>query len=284
MLKLSICMPTYNRAEKFKRLLDFLYREVSEMPYRKDIEFVVCNNCSTDNTKDVVKSSKLFNSDCNTRYICNSKNIGLLGNIGVSYQKAPIGEYVWIMGDDDDYVPGIVDKVFEQVNKNEYSYIFINHDGISKGKAVMPSAIEGVDADKTNCSVVLDLFNAHGTTMMFMSACIFRTDLVKDAFKHRKLDLVTPCYLSFYCASQGKTKIIKDILIHDSFDGISWRKDSYKVFDFQIPQVLHRLYKLSYDKRYISETFSRYIKTRGGYYNILKRTVKHHIQMFVHWK
>lgn len=274
MIKLSISLPTYNRASKIGSLLDFLYEEVKDKSYRSEIEFVVCNNCSPDNTEAVVNGSKLFNSDCNTRYICNPKNLGLLGNIGVSYQKAPQGEYVWTMGDDDDYEPGIVGKVFEQVDKGVYSYIFINHNCISKGEIVVPSAIQGVDADKTDCSVVLDMFNAHGTTMMFMSACVFKTSLVKESFKHKSLDLVTPCYLSFYCASQGKTKIIKDIMIHDSFDGISWSKSSHLVFDIQIPRLLKSLYKLPYDQIYVKDTYHRYINKQGGHWSIFKRSIK----------
>lgn len=52
--RLSICIPTYNRAEKLKMMLDSIYLEYEEL--KDKIQICISNNHSSDNTNEVVKA------------------------------------------------------------------------------------------------------------------------------------------------------------------------------------------------------------------------------------
>lgn len=68
---LSICIPTYNRAEVLKQCLESI---VTNNYFREDIEIVVSDNHSTDNTSSIVfEYSKHYS---NIKYYRNKENIG----------------------------------------------------------------------------------------------------------------------------------------------------------------------------------------------------------------
>ena len=87
---LSICIPTYNRCDKVLALLRFLSSELENNVFVNDIEIIVSDNCSTDDTKDRVlqftEGSNFF------IYHGNQSNLGLIGKWGeISWSG-----YIWI--------------------------------------------------------------------------------------------------------------------------------------------------------------------------------------------
>jgi glycosyltransferase involved in cell wall biosynthesis len=119
---LSICITTYNRAAWLDINLRNLMRLWPE-PH-PDVEFVVCDNTSTDNTSDVV-SPYLARSDF--RYIRNAKNVGMLGNLRVTTAQAQ-GEYVWILGDDDLVCSGSIERVLNAIHSHtEIALLYLNY-------------------------------------------------------------------------------------------------------------------------------------------------------------
>lgn len=102
----SVILPTYNRAH----LIDRAIRSVLNQTYQ-DFELIVVDDCSTDNTKEVVKSFK----DERITYIKHEKNKGAAAarNTGI---KAAKGEYIAFQDSDDDWFPEKLKKqmkVFE---------------------------------------------------------------------------------------------------------------------------------------------------------------------------
>lgn len=90
--KVTIALPTYNRAQKF-------LRPAIECALGQDwenLEIIVSDNCSTDNTADVVKSY----SDKRLRYIRQDKNIGANNNFNFCVSEAS-GSYFLLFHDDD---------------------------------------------------------------------------------------------------------------------------------------------------------------------------------------
>jgi len=63
-----------------------------------DIEVVVSDNCSTDETEDIVRWAQQFGQ---IRYNRNKTNIGAGPNFNLLIEKLAQGEYCWIIGDDD---------------------------------------------------------------------------------------------------------------------------------------------------------------------------------------
>ena len=92
---LSICIPTYNRAYRLNDLLALLVYEIK--PLNGSVEVVVCDNCSTDDTRQVASQYKEIRL---VKYFRNSQNIGIASNI-MHVPSLSTGKYCWIIGDDD---------------------------------------------------------------------------------------------------------------------------------------------------------------------------------------
>lgn len=98
---LSIVIPTYNRALLLKRALNSLIAYKGD-----DIEIIVQDDCSPDNTSEIVKSI----NDSRIRYYRNDVNLGLAPNI-IDILNRVTGKYVYYITDDDFLFPDAIEKI-----------------------------------------------------------------------------------------------------------------------------------------------------------------------------
>lgn len=89
----SICIPTYNHAHF---LADAIGSALSQT--ERNLEVLVVDNCSTDNTQSVVEA--FCRSDVRVRYVHNPTNLGLVGNLNRCLELAR-GVYIkYLLADD----------------------------------------------------------------------------------------------------------------------------------------------------------------------------------------
>jgi abequosyltransferase len=119
--KLSICIPTYNRAEFLKECLESVLCSAKGCEHRIDI--VVSDNASTDNTADIIHALQRENPGI--RYHRNKENIGALRNFHVLASMA-FGKYIWIFGDDDKMEEIAIRSALEKVAL-DYDAIICNY-------------------------------------------------------------------------------------------------------------------------------------------------------------
>ena len=93
MVKVSVCIPTYNRSDYLK----YSVNSVLQQTYQ-DWELIVCDDGSTDDTPEVVNSY----DDSRLRYVRHPENIGRSRNMRSGFDAAK-GEY-FIKFDDDDAI------------------------------------------------------------------------------------------------------------------------------------------------------------------------------------
>ncbi len=110
--KLSICIPTFNRAHLLSDLLECLSAELHGTGGL--VEVVVCDNCSEDHTGDLVRS---FERKLNLRYFRNDRNIGAAANV-LNLPNHALGDFCWFIGDDDLFVPGAIALVLKHIQDN----------------------------------------------------------------------------------------------------------------------------------------------------------------------
>ena len=91
MAKISVCIPTFNRAKYLEELLDILIKLLNQI-----YEIIVVDNNSTDNTPELFKSEKYKN----VKFFQNQENIGMVNNWNRCLELAS-GDYIIIVHDDD---------------------------------------------------------------------------------------------------------------------------------------------------------------------------------------
>ena len=122
MKKLSILIPTYNRQERLKKTFPEIISNKSD-----DIEFVVVDNDSIDNTEKYIK--QFIKLDERIKYFKNYTNIGPNRTIYRALLESS-SEWVVIIPDDDYIPPSFIDELLEQINLNEeYGIIITAKDG-----------------------------------------------------------------------------------------------------------------------------------------------------------
>lgn len=118
-VKLSICIATFNRAVFIANTLDSIIPQLTN-----DCEIVVTDNASTDNTEAVVLE---YSRRCkHLRYIRQDTNKGLDRNYDSAVEHAR-GEYCWLMTDDDLVKPGAVARVLRELDR-DLSLVIANID------------------------------------------------------------------------------------------------------------------------------------------------------------
>jgi abequosyltransferase len=108
---LSICIPTYNRAKFLGECLESLAH--LDVKYWRDVEVIVSDNASTDNTREIVDQ---FQRTLPLRYFRNGSNIGAGLNVFAAASYA-LAEYVWIFGDDDVFEKAAVASALQNIDQ-----------------------------------------------------------------------------------------------------------------------------------------------------------------------
>jgi glycosyltransferase involved in cell wall biosynthesis len=98
--KVTVCLPTYNRAAYLGACLDSLLSQTFQ-----DFEVIVSDNCSPDATQEVVARRP----DSRVRYIRNERNVGAFPNMNRCLAMAR-GDYVCVAHDDDLYEPRFLER------------------------------------------------------------------------------------------------------------------------------------------------------------------------------
>lgn len=118
---LSICIPTYNGGNRIKECLERVFEATK---YRNDVEVIVSDNGSTDNTNEIINS---YLGIPHYYVYRNLKNLGFFANIKMLVDSYAKGRYCWIIGDDDYIDIDAIDKLCYVLKKHNPMFISINH-------------------------------------------------------------------------------------------------------------------------------------------------------------
>jgi glycosyltransferase involved in cell wall biosynthesis len=103
----TIAIPTYNRADSYlPQALECAFDQTYA-----NLEIIVADNCSTDNTRAIVNGI----ADPRLRYFRHEVNIGSTNNVNFCLEQAT-GEYVLFLHDDDRIDPDFVESCIRAAN------------------------------------------------------------------------------------------------------------------------------------------------------------------------
>jgi len=122
-LKLSICIPTYNRLDKLRGCLELLIPQLAVLPPSL-VDIIIVNNASTDGTEQFLNSLPGKYPFVNVFH--NSVNLGFDGNTIKCIEHAD-GDYAALLSDDDRYIDGQVARILEVISKGDYALLCLNH-------------------------------------------------------------------------------------------------------------------------------------------------------------
>jgi glycosyltransferase involved in cell wall biosynthesis len=132
MFKLTIAIPTYNGEATIRGALDSVVSQIED-----GVEIVISDNASTDKTAKIIREYQL--KYFNLHYFCNNENLGFDLNVDMAVRKSE-GEYVWLLGDDDEIAPGGIKKVLKVLqNNNSLAAIYVNFSSFNReaGKRIV---------------------------------------------------------------------------------------------------------------------------------------------------
>jgi glycosyltransferase involved in cell wall biosynthesis len=117
---LSICIPTYNRANLLSNLLNSIsIANINSII----VEICISDNNSSDNTLEIID---YYSKKLPINYKSNCENIGGVRNI-LEVVKMATGKFVWILGDDDLIIPSHFDYFFNLLlNNQDLDFFFLN--------------------------------------------------------------------------------------------------------------------------------------------------------------
>ena len=117
----SIIMPSYNTADYISESI----KSVQAQGY-SNWELIIVDDCSTDNTDDVVKP---FLVDSRIRYLKNERNSGAAVSRNRALREAK-GRWIAFLDSDDLWAPEKLEKQIEFMKKNGYSFSYTNYEEI----------------------------------------------------------------------------------------------------------------------------------------------------------
>lgn len=122
MAKISVIIPTYNRALYLDAAIDSVRRQT-----HKDLEIIVSDNCSSDETPAVVAR---HSTDPRLRYFRNEINIGMVANWQRAVYEYASGEWFIILSDDDFFTDAFYLSKVDSLIKKHRQLVLVYAEGV----------------------------------------------------------------------------------------------------------------------------------------------------------
>ena len=189
---LSIVVPTYNRSVPLHLLLSQLSKECES--FNGQIEIVIGNNNSTDNTGAVLDNFVLENENNLTiRIFTQPTNIAVSKHFRFIIAKAN-GLFTWIIPDDDYLTENKFGSILQVLKRYEYDILFLRTTGIGEWDKIK----KRTDQKLIEYSGIEDDYAEIIYAATFCSSSIFRSSPLKEKMiEAERYD--DTCYPQWYC-------------------------------------------------------------------------------------
>jgi len=127
-IKLSLCIPTYNRADTLPFTLQSIISQIVP-EFQNIVEIVVSDNASTDSTQEVIREyQQLFSNITYFRFPSNQgPDTNFLQVISIAR-----GEYCWYVGSDDSLMDNSLKLLMEELLSNPRDFYLLNKQGYDR--------------------------------------------------------------------------------------------------------------------------------------------------------
>ena len=219
-IRLSICIPTYNFGEFIGKSLESIISQATE-----DVEIVVGDGASTDNTKDIVSR---YQADFPS---LTYHDFGSKGGVDLDIAKTvelARGDYCWLLSADDVLKPGAIGRILSELQFGHAIYLYNRTDcdrnlNEMAHRCWLSKKYDDFVFDFSDNAVLLEYFKSAqslGALFSYLSSIIVRREdwesvNSKELFMGSNYAHV---YKLFSIAKNGgKLKYIKDPLVSARF-------------------------------------------------------------------
>ena len=115
MKKVSVIVPVYNTYKYLRRCLDSLVNQTLD-----DIEIIVVNDCSTDESKKILDEYELKYDNVLVLHNKTNKGIGYNRNLGI---KKASGKYISFIDSDDFVDETMYDKMYKKAKEDDLDLV-----------------------------------------------------------------------------------------------------------------------------------------------------------------
>lgn len=272
MYKISICIPTYNRANYLIECLDSVLKAI--IGFENQVEIVVSDNASEDNTEMLMQDYCLDYPFI--KYYKNEINIGAEGNFFLAIERSS-GKYCLLLGDDDKITSDAIEQIINILNQYcNLSILILNYAMYDKIFDIeLNSSFHKILTDKYygDKNLVMSDF---GPSLSFISSVVFEREAIKkiniknyNYFKEYGFSFLYMIY-DYLSQKQSCFYLSKPLILQRS-DNSS--VDIKKFFFHGLPKVFDYLKDYGYSVNVLTESkeriFEIYLK-----YHILDMKLK----------
>lgn len=182
--KLSIIIPTYNGGEWIEDTIRSVLCQLS--PFRDEVEFIVRDNCSTDNTQSLVEQ---LNKEYDNLIDYNRRDSTILADI--NYREAvnlSHGEYFVLIGDDDLLFPNYILTLLGLIKSNpEISLFYCNR--IATSRVYEGALLKHTDPSPVFCKLfdnTEDFIHDYPSGPDFMSVNVIKRECYESGLHYTK--------------------------------------------------------------------------------------------------
>jgi glycosyltransferase involved in cell wall biosynthesis len=198
--KVSVLIPAYNYAQYLPEAIESVLAQTYF-----DFELIIVDNCSTDNTEDIVRKYSL--QDQRIQYIKNQENIGMFRNYNQALLYAK-GDYIKFLNADDTLLPHALDSFMTVFKKYKDIQLVTSHKQLigEQNSIVYQKKIGHIEAEAAIISVLLE-----GNWIGEPTTVMFKKNLTLGLFDHSLL-YFADIDMWLRILSIGNLYVINDIL------------------------------------------------------------------------
>jgi len=253
---LSICIPTYNRATFLAQCLDSILLSIKG--FENDVEIIISDNASTDNTQDVIAAYK----ERFQLIKCNRNNENKIDENFWIVAKLSKGKFIWLLGDKRNLFEDSIRKILKEI-KSGYNLIITNFTLYSENeqKIVKEKSYE-VDEDIVfnNHNQLLKYF---GLELGHISQVVFNRNMLDFTNYEEYMQYLKSGWSFLYVIYKGVFNATNVIFLNESFyikKAKMLKYDWVKPFVVGSAFILDKIERIGYDIKIVSYARNKTIR------------------------
>lgn len=232
MVKLSLCIATFNREPFIGQTLESIFSQLTD-----DAELVILDGGSIDGTEQTVRS--LFAGRPN----CHYHRVPIKGGVDLDYCRAvshSVGDFCWLLADDDVIKPGAIRRVLNELQDGR-DLVLVNSEVADRSLCrILVRRRLSVDADLCiKPSDQSELLATAGDLLSFIGTVVIRRDvwLSRNAEPYLGTEFIHVGII-FQSPLAGECYIISDPLIRIRYGNAQWSRRAFDIWMFNWPALI----------------------------------------------